>query len=129
MSQLNRYQVEWLEELETTSEPQGYDRLVTVDWEGNISGYCCLGIAAKKQGVPHDTMLGHMGLCNEPELDAVCENLCLRGSEGVVADQKITIGDRQFITISGINDSTLFSFKDIATIIRNNPEVFFTNFD
>ena len=127
-NKLNPHQEAWLTELETTTSPQGYGRLVNFQGK-KVVGYCCLGIAAKTQGVPDELMRPFFTLGGRPALDKVRKNLCLRTMDGrFSAYMKVNDGI-EFSVLTNLNDSKKYTFPQIAATIRNNPGLFFTNFD
>ena len=127
-NKLNPYQEAWLDTLETTDDPQGHGRLVKFQ-DTEVIGYCCLGIAAKTQGVPDELMHPFYTLGGRPALEKVRKNLCLRTTDGGMSGRLKVNDGTEFSALTSLNDSQRLTFPEIAFEIRNNPGLFFTNFD
>ena len=113
-------QERWLTALETTELPQGTDRLCSAD------GYCCLGIACVVFGDPNPD---GSDLEDHPH---VVEALALKNNLGSVTwltnDQRNRLKQRK-IDIPGLtalNDHSDLTFPQIASVVREFPELYFT---
>lgn len=113
----------WLEDLETTLEPQIKSRLR--DKRGN----CCLGRALMVLGEQPSSIESMGGLCGWGD-DNEQSNLLFRDQKAL----NLRGGDappRDFAeadSLTQMNDGGK-SFKEIAQAIRANPEVWFNNLD
>lgn len=112
--ELGPNQLKWLEAMESGEYRQGFGVLYsTIE-----SAYCCLGVAKKVLDLPEDSIY-----C----LEKSYREIGLKSSEGMFCQfvKKASAdgdGDISYDSLVSLNDSEEFSFKDIAQIIRDNPE-------
>lgn len=139
---LGTFQTKWVEALESGKYEQGIEFLCYKD-EDNIDYFCCLGVGCEilqyprsevikkydKNLVPFDgeyevserfakdiKLWSSTGQCVFPDFDA-CDRF-----RKVVRNFGVT--DYSSLSLAGFNDNGL-SFKNIATLIREFPRVFF----
>jgi hypothetical protein len=107
--QLGPLQTKWLEALESGEYKQQTDNVLR-----NLSGFCCLGVANE---------VCELGESDRGYLIHTYSYIGLRDEEGTfelpVEDRSTYIGRRSLTTM---NDSGMFTFKEIAKYIRENPE-------
>jgi hypothetical protein len=116
----------WLQALESGQYPQ-------VDgWLCLNGGYCCLGVACKIFGLPskvRETSAGDKALSFSGEEDIappeIVNRLGLYSPTGHPAPDKD--GKQPDIqSLASLNDGGLFSFQEIAALIRQNPSMYFS---
>ena len=144
--ELTKEQERWLTALESGDYPKGEGALNHPD-----IGYCCLGVACDLWGLgewegkdecgnflyaPHD---GESGSPVYPP-KSIVDLLGLRDRYGSFDKAKLndesltrleksiekTDPDDEIETLATINDDLSWSFEEIAALIRNNPEAFFS---
>lgn len=116
MQQLTELQEKWLKALESGRYKQSKHFLK------RDGGYCCLGVACRITG----KKFNRKGLCEGMEgvvPDSVKKELRLRSSEGH-GTQYFEIDGCQFVALASANDHGA-SFRQIAALVRANPENFF----
>jgi len=113
-------QERWLTALETTELPQGRNRL----WSPN--GYCCLGIACVVFG---DSRPVGLGLEDHPH---VVEALALLNHKGDatngISDEALDRMNQlgiEYPGLTSLNDDDELTFRQIASIVREFPELYF----
>lgn len=124
---LNTYQKIWLEDLENTTELQNANKLHTcVD---GINAFCCLGRACyvlgleseeKKSVIWYFSKGNPKGKTSTYAPRSVITKLKLRSNAGDF-ENPITYNGIEYPNLTEMNDAGI-SFKEIAAIIRTNPE-------
>lgn len=110
--ELGPNQLKWLEAMESGEYRQGFGVL----YSSIESSYCCLGVAKKVLDLTEDSIY-----CLEKSYGEIG----LRSSDGIFCQAvKVPSIDDDFTydSLVELNDSEEFSFRDIAQIIRDNPE-------
>lgn len=117
MMELGPKQLKWIEALESGEYKQGTQLLRNLNDE-----YCCLGVACDLYGVPWSKGLNyyHINGIQNRLTDEVAEELKFYGCGGKHKD------DDENRALWMLNDCDDFTFKEIAQVIRNNPEHYFT---
>ena len=120
---LGPLQLQWLEALESGKYIQGRDCLVTTGGK-----FCCLGVAcdlfAGVKAFPvQNNIHGKMAYIGETNYlpPIVINKLCFFSSDG--AQDKSLVNKSK--SIAQMNDEGM-TFKEIAAVIRKNPERFFS---
>jgi len=122
-------QLAWLDDLETTSAPQGIGYLHKDD------AFCCLGRACVTLGIPAEyERYAREGLVTYGSADNVLPQeaamrLQLRGEIGTFKGSLIS-GDLDALDdLTMLNDYGKYTFKEIAAYIQSDPTNVFTNLD
>lgn len=114
-------QTSWLKELESGKYQQGSGLLCQYVGEGNKPTYCCLGVACHNFGVDFTTCCGivhYLGeSCNAPH--PVITALALYSKEGCAKNCMKS-------SLISLNDIYRLSFKEIAALIRKDPNMYFS---
>lgn len=120
----NQDQLLWLEDLETTNAEQGQGALHEND------KFCCLGRGCLVLGIPGKLIPNPFGMrtveyqgSSTIAPDSLIKRLRLRDCYGSVRED--ILGNSSLVYL---NDSKV-SFKEIAAIVRANPEGYFTNLE
>lgn len=127
----NDLQRAWLEDLKTTTEKQGRRWLCLEDDEG-IRRYCCLGRACVVAGIA-EIKYGHIVHFknNRVQMGAALDiglqqQLKLRSKLG---DIRTDDGELDYYTLTDMNDSGDWTFKQIADWIEQNPDKVFSDYE
>lgn len=116
-----KIQEAWLQALESDEmqDKQGFSRLI--NYEGKM---CCLGLYCSLQpdvvrdGITFKSKSGLLlDVISDPELQ---DRLGLYGVNGDFR-KPYSFDDMSYYSLTGLNDSQKFTFKQIAAIIRQNP--------
>lgn len=119
-------QEEWLTELETTNKKQGKQYLkIEVD---SVYQYCCLGIACEM--FDSKSLIRRTKKSSYFSIHGFNSSLPLHIKEKL--NFRTTLGETHPSNLKDVyklNDSGEYTFKQIAKIIRENPEDYFNNND
>ncbi len=125
-NKFNEAQETWLNELETTDKKQGRSLLRSI-----TNRYCCLGVACEVLGLQAEKRHWAYSYEGSEHLlpSSVQNKLMIRVYDGRFDESEVyKHKGLKVYSLVGMNDSCQFTFKDIATFIRENPWAVFTNF-
>ena len=132
MYEFNKFQLEWLDALESGKYKQGTKNLKYKLLKGTIK-YCCLGVGCELLHLPSASFSLKTGRkvyefvtykCNNANLapPELIEALKIRDGGGFIINNITT----KVSSLVDMNDSGC-SFKEIAKFCRENPEQVFVN--
>ena len=120
MYKFTELQEKWLQALESGEYEQTQDELC----QGGK--YCCLGVATHVFNPDHPALKSNgwqnpkLEITSKTAPPDVREALKLRDEHGTFLEEL-----EYWESLVAMNDSSEFTFKDIAEFIRNNPELVF----
>jgi hypothetical protein len=129
MQELGPNQEKWLEALESEKYTQGRSSLKTQD-KDNSPKYCCLGVGCEIFDVErHDQLRngdfpfgGDRTTCYAPvELKEILALYGDQGDSDFYREQP-----NKFRSLISYNDYEKKTFKEIAKIVRDNPDIYFS---